>query len=468
MGMPDLTALQTIWFVAIALLWTLYLVLEGFDFGVGMLMGRVRGDARGSGAAGDHHDRRVALHAIGPTWAANEVWVVIAVVGMFGAFPGWYAAWSASLYLPLVLVLLALISRNAAIELIGKRSDEAWRAGWERVLRGASFVAPFCWGLIWSAALHGVLLDGEEASGGVLDAFSVYAVLGGLALVALCRALGAAFLALRTDGDVQTRAARELRLAAPVAALLVGGLLVWTAVGVGGLGVVGWAAFGGCVLALAVLAAAAFGAGGSGAQAGSDRSPSATGSEAQTAVDRIEGGTEAARGAEATGGPGAGAPRGAARAFGAGCAAIGLLVAVWFSALFPAGLNGADGGAGLALADVAAGNYTLTLMTVLTGLLLPLLLAIQAWSYWLFRERVTRAAVGAPIPSPIDLIARAAERFGGGDGASGAAPAGGVLGAAAGVRSSGAGGSGARTGAGRIERGQTRADAGGAARQGGW
>lgn len=80
--MPDLTVLQTIWLVAIALLWTLYLVLEGFDFGVGMLMGKVRGDE-----AGDHHDRRVALHAIGPTWAANEVWAVIAVVGMFGAFP---------------------------------------------------------------------------------------------------------------------------------------------------------------------------------------------------------------------------------------------------------------------------------------------------------------------------------------------------------------------------------------------
>lgn len=397
--MPDLTALQTIWFVAIALLWTLYLVLEGFDFGVGMLMGRVRGDARGSGSAGDHHDRRVALHAIGPTWAANEVWVVIAVVGMFGAFPGWYAAWSASFYLPLVLVLLALISRNAAIELIGKRDEEAWRVGWERVLRGASFVAPFCWGLIWSAALHGVLLDGEEAAGGVLDAFSAYAVLGGVALVALCRALGAAFLTLRTDGEVQARATRELRLAAPVAAALVGGLLVWTAVGVGGLGVVGWAAFGGCGLALAVLVAAAFGAG-------------------------------------------------AGRAFGAGCAAIGLLVAVWFSALFPAGLNGAGGGAGLALADVAAGSYTLTLMTVLTGLLLPLLLAIQAWSYWLFRERVTRAAVGAPLPSPIDLIARAAERLGGdpaGDaGAAGAGPA--TAGGSAGAAPGGGSGGGARRG----------------------
>ena len=90
----------------------------------------------------------------------------------------------------------------------------------------------------------------------------------------------------------------------------------------------------------------------------------------------------------------------ARRAFAAGCLAIALLVAVWFGSLWPAGLNGRDGGPALALADVAAGDYTLTLMTILAGLLLPLLLALQAWSYWLFRERVTRAAVGAPRPSP--------------------------------------------------------------------
>ena len=152
--------MQTAWFIAIALLWALYLVLEGFDFGVGMLLRRVRGD---------QFDRRVALHTIGPTWAANEVWLVVAVVAMFGAFPGWYAAWASSFYLPLSVVLLALIARNASIELLGKRSDEAWRRGWERVLCVASWVAPFCWGLIWTASLDGVALRGEEAAGGPLD-----------------------------------------------------------------------------------------------------------------------------------------------------------------------------------------------------------------------------------------------------------------------------------------------------------
>jgi cytochrome d ubiquinol oxidase subunit II len=183
-------------------------------------------------------------------------------------------------------------------------------------------------------------------------------VLGGLTLVALCRALGAAFLALRTEGGVRARARRELRMAAPVAALLGAALLAWTAGG--SLGVIGWTAVAGCNVAIAVLAFS--------------RRP----------------------------GP----------AFAAGCCAMGLLVAVWFSALFPAGLNGRGGGPGLALSDVAAGDYTLVLMTIVAGLMLPLVLAAQAWSYWLFRERVTRASVGAPRPSPVDLIARVAERRG--------------------------------------------------------
>lgn len=333
--------MQTAWFIAIALLWALYLVLEGFDFGVGMLLRRVRDD---------HHDRRVALHAIGPTWAGNEVWLIVAVVGMFGAFPGWYAAWSSAFYLPLAVVLLALIARGMAIELMGKRDDERWRTGWERVLVVSSTIVPFCWGLIWTAALAGVEVRETAAVGGAFDVISAYSVLGGLALVALCRALGAAFLALRTDEAVHARALRELRVAGPVAALLAGGLVASTAPD-------GAVAAVGCTVALLALAFA--------------RAPG--------------------------------------RAFAAGCAAIGLLVAVWFSALWPSGLGGETP---LTLADVAAGDYTLTLMTVLTAVLLPLLLAVQAWSYWVFRERVTRAAVGAPLPSPVELIERLAERRG--------------------------------------------------------
>ncbi len=255
--MPDLTVLQTIWFVAIVLLWGLYFVLEGFDFGVGMLLRRVRRD---------HDDRRVALHAIGPTWAANEVWAVIAVVAMFGAFPGWYGAWASALYVPLTLILLSLIARNLAIELIGKRDDDRWRSVWERVLIAASTLAPFLWGMAWSAVVWGIAMEAPSAGagGGALDVtagplavVSPYSVAGGVAYVLLSRAAGAAFLTLRTAEDVRAAAARQLRLTAPLAAAAVAAFLTWTlAAAPGTLGPIGWLAAGGCFAALATLGVA--------------------------------------------------------------------------------------------------------------------------------------------------------------------------------------------------------------------
>ena len=164
--MGDLTFLESVWLVAIVIGWAAYFVLEGFDFGVGMLLARVRGD---------HVDRRIALHAIGPTWAANEIWLLVGVVGMLGAFPTWYATWGAAFYAPIVVALLAIIARNAGIELMGKLADERWRRNWERATVVASYVAPFCWGLIWSAALAGIALRGDEVVGGPLDVVGVYA-----------------------------------------------------------------------------------------------------------------------------------------------------------------------------------------------------------------------------------------------------------------------------------------------------
>jgi cytochrome bd ubiquinol oxidase subunit II len=347
--MRDPTTLQTVWLVVIAALWVLYLVLEGFDWGVGMLLPRVRRDAV---------DRSVALQAIGPTWAANEVWVVIAVTAMFGAFPGWYAAWSSGLYLPLSCVLVAIIVRNAGVELLGKRDDPRWRARWERAIVMASTAAPFCWGLIWTATVSGLELRGADVVASPLDVLSPYSMLGGLTFVALSRAQGAAFLVLRTGGAVRTAARDQVALSAPVAALLTFALLAWTAAD-GGLGAVGWvAAAGGAVASVLVMW-----------------------------------------------------PRPGA-AFAAACAAVGLLTVTLFGALYPAGIGGVAAAPGLSLAAAAAGDYTLTLLTVLAAVLMPLLLAAQAWSYYVFRHRITRAAVGERPPSPVDVVARLAQRHG--------------------------------------------------------
>ena len=417
-----------------------------------MLLRRVRGDA---------FDRRAAMHTRsarpGPptrsgSWSPSSP---CSARSAAGTRPG-----PRPFYLPLTVALLALIARNASIELLGKRDDEAWRRGWERVLFVASAVAPFCWGLIWTASLDGVALRGEEAVGGPLDVITPVSVLGGLTLVALCRALGAAFLALRTEGEVCGRAARELRRTAPVAAVLVSVTVIVTTPP-------------GIVSTLAVLAALAFAT-----LAATARGPAASASPPATApvsppaavpvsavtpvvtpgsrpvatpttpsaatrpvaspgspsVASPGSPSVASPGSPSVASPGSpraaspatppaatrpvatsasthaatpaprsralAAPRHAGRTFAAGCLTIALVVAGWFAALHPAGLNGADGAPGLALDRIVAGDYTLTLMTILAGLLLPLLLAVQAWSYWLFRERVTRAAVGRAAAEP--------------------------------------------------------------------
>ena len=211
--------MQTAWFIAIALLWALYLVLEGFDFGVGMLLRRVRGDA---------FDRRVGHPHDRPDLGRQRGLARDRRRRHVRRLPRLVRGLGVDLLPAPDGRLLALIARNTSIELLGKRDDEAWRRGWERVLFVASFVAPFCWGLIWTAALDGVALRGSEAAGGPLEVLTPVALLGGLTLVVLCRALGAAFLALRTEGEVGVRAARELRRTAPVAAVLVSATVIVT------------------------------------------------------------------------------------------------------------------------------------------------------------------------------------------------------------------------------------------------
>ncbi|WP_007026350.1 cytochrome d ubiquinol oxidase subunit II, partial [Saccharomonospora iraqiensis] len=210
--------LPTLWFWVIALFWLGYLFLEGFDFGVGMLL-PVLGRRE--------TERRVLINTIGPVWDGNEVWLIVAAGATFAAFPAWYAGLFSAAYLPLLLVLLALIGRGVAFEYRGKVDSARWRAVWDRVIVFGSWVPPFGVGLILATTVFGLPLDADgDRVGSVLESVRWETVLGGLAVVGFSLVHGAVFLALKTEGELADRARRIALRAAPVALAPVLGLLV--------------------------------------------------------------------------------------------------------------------------------------------------------------------------------------------------------------------------------------------------
>jgi cytochrome bd ubiquinol oxidase subunit II len=328
--------LPTVWFVAIAVLWTGYFVLEGFDFGVGMLLPVL---GRGSDA-----DRRVVINAIGPVWDGNEVWLITGLGAMFAAFPAWYAGVLSGFYVPVLLVIVALIVRGVAFEYRGKVDDPAWRARWDAAIVFGSAVPAFTWGLVFANLVRGVELgpDGVVRSG-LLDLLSPYALVGGLATLALFVLHGAVFLALKTDGPVRYRARATARAAAPAAGAALFAFLMWTQADHGS-------------PATSIVAACAVGALAAGAL---------------LVARRREG-----------------------WAFLATAIAIAATTATLFATLFPAVLPSLlDPAYDLTVAGAASKPYTLGILSWIGGFFLPLVLLYQSWSYWVFRRRVTRAHV---------------------------------------------------------------------------
>src|SRR6184192_1174525 len=146
-------ALTDIWFLLIAVLWTGYFVLEGFDFGVGMLLPIV---------GRTENDRRVAINTIGPVWDGNEVWLLVAGGATFSAFPEWYAALFSGFYLPLLLILVALIVRGVAFEYRGKVDSARWRRIWDLAIVAGSLVPALLWGVAFGNIVRGVRLSAEH------------------------------------------------------------------------------------------------------------------------------------------------------------------------------------------------------------------------------------------------------------------------------------------------------------------
>ncbi len=334
--------LNTIWFVLIAVLFIGYFFLEGFDFGVGILMPFI---------SKDNLDRRVVINTIGPFWDANEVWLITAGGAMFAAFPNWYATMFSGFYLALFLILVALILRAVGIEFRSKGDTSAWRATADAFIFFGSLVPAFIWGVAITNLVKGVPI-GEDMNfqGGLLTLLNPFALLGGLVAVIVFTLHGAIFLSLRTTGEIHARAhtvARRLWWPA-AAVLLVFSLLGRTQTDLfeDTFGVVP-----GTLPMMAIMsfiAAYAF------------------------MAFRMDGWAFAATGST-----------------------IIMATVVAFQGLFPRVMpSSIDSSYDLTIYNAASSQFTLQVMLIVATIFMPVVLAYQGWSYWVFRQRVTREAIG--------------------------------------------------------------------------
>lgn len=329
--------LPALWFVLIAVLWCGYLFLEGFDLGVGMMIGIGRSSEQ---------RKRVLLNTIGPVWDGNEVWLLTAGGATFAAFPHWYASLFSALYIPLTLVLVALIFRAVAIEYRGKAKTAAASKLWDAALGYGSLVAAFGVGAMLALTTLGLPLNANgDRVGGPFAWLTWYAVLGGVAVVAFCWIHALAFVRLKTDGPIRARAGKLFtRWLVPATVPLVFWVL---AVVLRNDSAAAWA----------LLAAAA----------------AALIASLLLAIAGREGASFIALGAMLL----------------AGVAAI-------FTAAFPVVLPSTiDPAFDLSIYNASSTPYTLKLMSIVAAFGVPLVLAYQAWSYWVFRKRIREEHIPA-------------------------------------------------------------------------
>jgi cytochrome bd ubiquinol oxidase subunit II len=335
--------LEEFWFVLIAVLWGAYFLLEGFDFGVGMLLPVLPRDER---------ERELMFESIGPVWDGNEVWLVIVGAATFAAFPAWYATMFSGFYIALLLILLLLIVRVVSFEWREKNDSSRWRSAWLWANTIGSFGAAFIWGVALANLVAGVPLNSSHVfTGNVLDLFSAYTVLAGLAVVAIFAAHGATYLTLRLSGDFCQRAAATSRRLSVPAAILGIAIVAWTVVVAhdrNSRGIVP-TAVPAALTALVLIAAAV--------------------------LSRA---------------------RRSGWAFAAtGLGAIGF-VATIFTGLYPRVLVSDPTFANsLTISNAAAGHYALQVITIVAAIFTPLVLLYQSWTYYVFRRRLG----GEPPPA---------------------------------------------------------------------
>lgn len=331
--------LEIIWFVLIGVLFAGYFLLEGFDFGVGILLPIV----------GKDESRRAALiRTIGPVWDGNEVWLITAAGALFAAFPDWYATLFSGFYLPLFLMLAALIVRVVGLEWRFKFDDPNLRAWCDRGIIVGSWLPPMLWGVIVANLLRGVPVDEHlQMSSGwstLAGLFNPYAVFGALAMTALFVFHAFAFVRLKTAGQIREEVARLRPLIATVALVLVTVWMVWTQLEHGKPWT--WAPVAGAIIVLV----------------------------AALAVDLRD-------------------RDGWAFTFTsvANLLTTGLTFCILFPSVMPTSL---PDGMSLDIWNASSSQYTLQLLTWVALLVAPVVVAYQGWTYWIFRKRIVAEPVG--------------------------------------------------------------------------
>lgn len=365
--------LPILWFVLIAVLWIGYLVLEGFDFGVGMLM---------KGLPKSEREKRLMLNTIGPHWDGNEVWLITAGGAMFAAFPEWYATLFSGAYLALFVILLALIVRICALEWRPKIQDEKWRMRWDWVHFVGAWIPAVVWGVAFANFVQGMKIEvvdrasgtvvapgdveaslataSHQLTGGFFSLLTPYTLLGGLVTAALCLSGGSIFLALKTSGDIQKRAGDLAAKMSLVTVALAAVFVLWGQLAYSE-NVYGWIPL--VVAALALIAVVVF-----------------------TARRR----------------------EGWAFVFNA----LGTIGAVaWiFMSMFPNVMKSSiDSAYSLSITQASSTSYTLTVMSIVALTLVPVVLIYQGWTYWVFRKRIsTKNIADTPAGLPMAESSRSA------------------------------------------------------------
>lgn len=337
--------LQELWFVLIAALFLGFLILEGFDFGVGMLMaplGRV-------GEGDPEARRRAVLNTIGPVWDGNEVWLITAGAAMFAAFPNWYAAVFSALYLPLLAILFGMILRAVSIEWRGKVDHQRWRAWADFGIAAGSWLPAILWGVAFAILLRGLPIDADHRVHlSIGDVLSPYTLLGGLATGALFGFYGAAFVALKSAGPVRDSAFMFARALSLPVIVLAGGFGLWTQLAYGK----GWTWLALAVAVIALLVAVAL-----------------------MWARRREG-----------------------WAFFCTAIVVAAVAVLLFGSLYPDLLPSTlNPDWSVTIYNGSSTPYTLKIMTWASLTLLPLVIAYQAWTYWVFRRRITADAIPASV-----------------------------------------------------------------------